>query len=127
MSYWHALPNDWEMLTYKDFLYQRRKLMASVIKDGFKQLETGKCTKKASNLRTNDSSKGLYTEFKSTLRVNLHTGQNDKKMEHAVLKTINGFLNSMEGGSLVIGVDDEGTALGLKQISLITKIKWIFI
>ena len=59
---------------------------------------------------------GLYTEFKSTLRVDgVLTGQNDKKMEHAVLKTINGFLNSMEGGSLVIGVDDDGTALDLKN------------
>ena len=116
MSYWHALPNDWEMLTYKDFLYQRRKLMASVIKDGFKQLETGKgIEEKPQTLEQMiHQGEGLYTEFKSTLRVNLHTGQNDKKMEHAVLKTINGFLNSMEGGSLVIGVDDDGTALGQK-------------
>ena len=117
MKYWHALPNDWEMLTYKDFLYQRRKLMASVIKDGFKQLETGKgIEEKPQTLeQIIHQGEGLYTEFKSTLRVNLHTGQNDKRMEHAVLKTINGFLNSMEGGSLVIGVDDDGTALGLEN------------
>ena len=117
MNYWHALPNDWETLTYKDFLYQRRKLMASVIKDGFKQLETGKgIEEKPQTLEQMiHQGEGLYTEFKSTLRVNLHTGQNDKRMEHAVLKTINGFLNSMEGGSLVIGVDDDGTALGLEN------------
>ena len=34
-------------------------------------------------------------------------------MEHAVIKTINGFLNSKEGGTLVIGVADNGDALGL--------------
>ncbi|MEO7101613.1 MAG: RNA-binding domain-containing protein [Luteolibacter sp.] len=53
-------------------------------------------------------------EFKSTLRVNLHTGQNDPKMEHSVLKTIAAFLNSKEGGILVIGVDDDGNALGVE-------------
>ena len=56
---------------------------------------------------------GLYTEFKSTLRVNLHTGEKDKRMEHAVLKTITGFLNSDEGGTLIVGVADNGDALGL--------------
>lgn len=53
-------------------------------------------------------------EFKSTLRVNLHTTQNDPKMEHTVLKTIAAFLNSKEGGTLVVGVDDNGTALGIE-------------
>ena len=53
-------------------------------------------------------------EFKSTLRVNLHTNQNDPKMEHSVLKTIAAFLNSKEGGTLVIGVNDEGHALGIE-------------
>lgn len=52
-------------------------------------------------------------EFKSTLRVNLHTGQNDPKIEKAALKTIAAFLNSKEGGTLVIGVNDDGVALGL--------------
>ena len=52
-------------------------------------------------------------EFKSTLRTNLHTGQRDKRMEDAVLKTLAGFLNT-QGGSLVIGVSDEGTPLGVE-------------
>jgi len=56
---------------------------------------------------------GNTIEFKSTLRVSLHTGQNDPKMEHSVLKTIAAFLNSKEGGTLVIGVNDHGVALGL--------------
>jgi type I restriction enzyme R subunit len=52
-------------------------------------------------------------EFKSTLRRNLHTDKNDPAMTHACLKTIAAFLNS-QGGTLVIGVDDAGQALGLK-------------
>ena len=38
MCYWHALPQGWENLDYQDFLAVRRKGMAKVIRDGFKQL-----------------------------------------------------------------------------------------
>jgi predicted HTH transcriptional regulator len=51
-------------------------------------------------------------EFKSTLRTNLHTGQPDEKMHLSALKTIAGFLNA-RGGTLMIGVDDEGKVLGV--------------
>src|SRR3546814_6824758 len=36
-------------------------------------------------------------EFKSTLRINLHTGQPDEKMHLSALKTIAGFLNAKGG------------------------------
>lgn len=52
------------------------------------------------------------TEFKSTLRVNLRTGERDSRMELEVLKTIAAFVNS-GGGKLIIGVNDDGKALGL--------------
>ena len=51
-------------------------------------------------------------EFKSTARVNLHTGEKDARMEQVIAKTIEAFLNS-DGGTLVIGVADDGTPLGL--------------
>lgn len=54
-----------------------------------------------------------YMEFKSTLRWNIHTNKKDKAIEHASLKTIAAFLNS-QGGTLLIGVKDDGTLLGLK-------------
>lgn len=53
-------------------------------------------------------------EFKSTLRINLHTGEQDRRMEDAVLKTLAGFLNT-DGGILLIGVDDDGTVLGVEN------------
>jgi len=52
------------------------------------------------------------TEFKATLRMNLHTKQRDRKMEHAVIKSISAFLNS-DGGTLLIGVADDGSVSGL--------------
>ena len=53
-------------------------------------------------------------EFKSTARINLHTGDRDDKMELAIAKTVAGFLNGY-GGTLIIGVDDTGHAVGLDR------------
>lgn len=38
MYYWHALPDNWEQMRYDSFLIERRKLIAKVIRDGFKKL-----------------------------------------------------------------------------------------
>jgi hypothetical protein len=38
MCYWHALPESWERMQYREFLEARRKCMAAVIRDGFKHL-----------------------------------------------------------------------------------------
>ncbi len=53
-------------------------------------------------------------EFKSTLRINLHTNEPDKKIEHTTLKTITAFMNS-KGGTLYLGVTDEGKILGIEK------------
>lgn len=53
-------------------------------------------------------------EFKSTLRTNLRTGLKDREMELSVLKTITGFFNS-SGGTLLVGVSDEGVLLGIDK------------
>jgi uncharacterized membrane protein YeaQ/YmgE (transglycosylase-associated protein family) len=52
-------------------------------------------------------------EFKSTARWNLHTEERDDRIELVIAKTVAGFLNG-EGGTLLIGVDDEGNTLGLE-------------
>lgn len=53
-------------------------------------------------------------EFKSTCRWNTRAGGMDDRIEHAVVKTVCAFLNS-EGGTLAIGVDDDGAPVGLAQ------------
>jgi len=53
-------------------------------------------------------------EFKSSLRVNLHTKEIDRKVEHSALKTIVAFLNS-EGGSLLIGVSNQKEIVGIDE------------
>ena len=52
-------------------------------------------------------------EFKSTLRVNLHTNKRDRMIELSSLKTVAAFQNSRVGGTLIIGVADGGEPLGI--------------
>lgn len=113
-AYWHALPDGWEQMEYQVFLQERRKLIAKVIFDGFERLTHGEVVQLEDDTFEARISRGEgpQTEFKSTLRVNLHTGQSDPKMELAALKTIAAFLNS-KGGTLFIGLNDSGDAIGL--------------
>jgi hypothetical protein len=113
-SYWHALPVGWEQLDFQTFLERRRSLLAKVVRDGFEELwDNAGEVERAETL--NDllaAGESQMVEYKSTARWNVHTEQADKKMEHVVVKTVCGFLNA-EGGSLLIGVSDDGTVLGL--------------
>ncbi len=52
-------------------------------------------------------------EFKASLRTRAGSGQVYKPLETAALKTIAAFGNSRDGGTLLIGVADDGTACGL--------------
>ena len=114
--YWHALPVGWEQLDYPTFLERRRSRIAEVVKAGFEALcdekDIGKQYSTVSELIALGESQRV--EFKSTARLNLYTGQVDKRMEHVVTKTVCGFLNA-EGGILLIGVDDDGQLIGLSD------------
>ena len=113
----HALPADWEHMDYRTFLERRRELMAEIIHEGYMKLTSGTEVTEQDDeidlvelIRIGESD---AVEFKSTLRVNLHTEKIDSRMEHAVLKTLSGFLNT-NGGRLVVGVSDDGTPVGIE-------------
>jgi len=55
-----------------------------------------------------------HIEFKSSIRWNLYTKQRDKAIEFAIIKTLAAFMNT-DGGTLLVGVSDEGNILGLDQ------------
>ncbi|MUM76859.1 hypothetical protein GKC30_04340 [Pseudodesulfovibrio sp. F-1] len=59
-------------------------------------------------------SRGL--EFKQTMRFNLKAGKNGKEIEHAIVKSVSAFINS-EGGTLLVGVADDGTVTGFAEDS----------
>jgi hypothetical protein len=56
---------------------------------------------------------GPTLEFKSTVRMNLKTGKNGKEIELAWLKGATAFMNT-DGGTLLLGVADDGTILGIE-------------
>lgn len=56
---------------------------------------------------------GPELEFKSTLRWNLKADRAGKEIELASLKTMVAYLNS-DGGTLLIGVEDDGSILGIE-------------
>ena len=53
-------------------------------------------------------------EFKSSLRCDVVEKKLNTELEKAVVKAVAGFLNSENGGTLVIGVDDKKQVLGLE-------------
>jgi hypothetical protein len=112
---WHALPLGWEQLDYAEFRDKRRKLIARVVRRGFDRLLAGTPPRPPATVaELIAAGESNVSEFKSTARYNRHTHQRDEKLEHVVVKTICGFMNA-EGGSLLIGVGDDGAVLGLQE------------
>ncbi len=58
---------------------------------------------------------GPLLEFKSSLRWDLQEERVNRNLEAVVLKTLAGFFNSHIGGTLLIGVGDDGEILGLEN------------
>lgn len=111
----HALPHLWWEMSYEEFLVARRLRMAQVVRDAWNKLVGDTKAEAVAPTSIAELIAGGETgavEFKSTLRTNLHTGQPDEKMHLSALKTIAGFLNA-KGGTLLIGVTDNGEVLGL--------------
>lgn len=118
MYHYHALPENWEQMDYQTFLESRRELMAQVIRDAYRKLtgETGVETvvEELDIAALIAGGESDAVEFKSTLRVNLHTGNADPRMEYTALRTLAGFLNT-GGGTLIIGVSDDHAPVGIEQ------------
>ena len=121
MTHAHALPDDWHLLPYADFLAKRRRLIAGVIREGFERLkgadlpdaEPEEKPTAISVLRLIEASESKHVEMKASLRTPLGASPVPAKViEKMVAKTVAGFLNA-EGGSLLIGVHDDGQIEGL--------------
>ena len=95
------------------FLEKRREILAKHLNDFLNSLNR---TEEVDGMVTIDEriveGESNELEFKSTLRWNLDTDRVDKKLEDVIMKAIAAFANA-EGGSLLIGVNDEGTVIGL--------------
>lgn len=58
---------------------------------------------------------GPHLEFKSSLRWDMVEARVNRTLEGVILKTLAGFLNSHIGGTLLIGVADNGEVIGLEK------------
>lgn len=58
---------------------------------------------------------GPFLEFKSTFRWDMEQSRTNRLLEGVVLKSIAGFLNSKQGGTLLIGVSDDGEIIGMEN------------
>jgi hypothetical protein len=54
-------------------------------------------------------------EFKSTFRWDLKENRTNRTLENVVMKSLAGFLNNKRGGTLLIGVADDGQVIGLEH------------
>jgi hypothetical protein len=114
----HALPPDWENMNYREFLEVRRELMAQVIAEGYSTLVSGETDSDLTEEELDLSKVVMHgesddVEFKSTLRINLHTGNKDPRIELSILKTLTAFLNT-NGGTLLVGISDDGSPVGIQ-------------
>lgn len=106
-------PLLWKVERFSDFLEARRELIAHKINEFMSAMIAEPEVvreRPIGDLITLGESATL--EFKSTLQWDLIQNRVNKNLRHSVLRTIVAFLNS-HGGTLVIGVEDDGKVCGL--------------
>jgi hypothetical protein len=106
-------PELWRIERYREFLEARRELIARKMNEFTNSLiEEPEETHRRPISDLISLGEGYNLEFKSTLQWDLVERSRSKALRFAVLKTIAAFMNS-DGGTLVIGVEDDGTVCGL--------------
>ena len=115
--------NLWKLDNYEHFLNRRRVLIANEINkyiDSFilEEEEEKKITLN-DYLKVGESSS---VEYKASIRWDMDHNKINKELEKVIIKTIDGFLN-FEGGTLLIGIDDNGGIIGIDKDILTLKKK----
>jgi hypothetical protein len=105
----------WNIENYEEFLEARRNTLASHINTFLSTITDSEATRAPATIEDLISEgESDELEFKSTLRWDLAEGSVSRKMEDAIVKAVAAFANS-HGGTLVIGVDDDGQTIGLQH------------
>ena len=114
-----SIPMDrdlWNPERYEDFLAARRRLLAQAMNEfiaGWVPDDPGSLVDESLVRRLMATGENDRVEFKSSLRWDRRESRVNKDLEKVVVKTLAGFLNTDDGGTLLIGVDDAGAAIGL--------------
>lgn len=110
------IPEDrelWQIENYELFLKTRRKMLADSLNAWLEALaETHAVAEKVSLEDMIAEGENEEVEFKRTLRWDIKLGNVNKELEGVIMKTIAAFANA-QGGTLLIGVADNGEIAGL--------------
>lgn len=105
----------WKLEHFEDFLQVRRELMTKRINDFLKALiDIPVTVHKRPITELIQLGESDTLEFKSSIQWDIYQNKQNTELRHEILKTIVAFLNS-GGGTLVIGVEDNGNILGLEN------------
>lgn len=104
----------WSLDSYEDFLKDRRKRLVQGINDLMKSLEKEEPKKEKPIEEILKEGETFTIELKSSLRWDYRENKVNKELEHPILKTLTGFMNS-DGGTLYVGVSNEGEILGIEK------------
>lgn len=108
-------PVLWDLSQYEEFLQRRREMIAHAYNEQMERLnQAASPPKQRSSEELITAGESATLEFKSTLRWDMHTQQVNKNLEKVIAKTVAGFMNS-EGGTLLIGVTDDGSVCGIQN------------
>ena len=106
-------PGMWEVKQFQSFLAARRQLLAESINTFMESLLATESSKGFTILDFIARGEGPQLEFKSSVRWDYKLSQVSKDLEKVIAKTMAGFMNHA-GGTLVVGVADDGEVLGLE-------------
>ena len=112
-------PELWKVERFPEFLAARREIMARKLNEFMASLiSQPEETHQRPITDLIKLGESYVLEFKSTLQWDAVRNERNKALRHSSLKTVNAFMNS-QGGTLVIGVEDDGGIYGLdRDISL---------
>lgn len=113
-----SIPTDkslWALDNYEAFLEERRKILAKGFNDFLNDItNTDAAGPPATIEDLIAEGESDELEFKSTLRWDIKEGKASKILEDVIVKTAAAFAN-VAGGTLIIGVSDDGEVVGLVQ------------
>lgn len=111
-----CIPEDtalWKIENYELFLEERRKVLSEKLNEFLGNItDTEEVVVPASLEDLIAEGESDELEFKATLRWDLREGCVNKKLEEVIVKTVAAFANA-QGGTLVMGVGDDGDVIGL--------------
>jgi len=110
----HCIPLDpelWKGDRFRDFLEYRRRALTEAINEFIldSHRERGTVIDIRRLIAAGESEQ---LEFKTSARWDHREGKPNKSLEDVVVKAIGGFLNG-KGGTLLIGINDDGAIIGL--------------